>query len=185
MAGNSGNQFNPPSYLTPNQQDLLMAALVSNNSNRKSLPSNANTHGLPQTANSAWDINSQFGADGLDPLLYTPGQSDLPISSFDNIDDTLNDSPYPEFLDNDDANLDFDMYENADLMIGGLPDANPDDNGEDNHEKRKNPEGDFDDQDENDAKRRDPDEKAAKKPGRKPLTMEPTNVCVPRDPPLA
>lgn len=79
-------------------------------------------------------------------------------------------TPGLDYLDNDDS---FD-FEDADLggeMIGALP-------GE-GHEKRKSPDEGADSP-EPDSKRQETNdgEKAAKKPGRKPLTNEPTTVCV-------
>lgn len=84
-------------------------------------------------------------------------------------------TPDLDFLDGE-ANFDFD---NADLggdMIGSLPGSG--EYGTEQHEKRKNPDGD--DFDDGDVKRQETQkgERGAKKPGRKPLTSEPTTVCV-------
>ena len=46
------------------------------------------------------------------------------------------------------------------------------------HDKRKNP-GDDESDDDGGSKRREGAEKTVKKPGRKPLTSEPTTVCAP------
>jgi AP-1-like transcription factor len=179
MAGNSGNQFTPPSYLTPNQQDLLMAALASNNHNRKQSPSLSNANGFSQSASASWDMNGHLGGDGLDPLMYAPTQPTLPMAGFDNLDGNLNESPFLDLLDNSDANFDFDLPEGDGQMIDGLPETG-NEGDYDMHDKRKSPEDDNEDKDENEAKRTAPDEKVAKKPGRKPLTSEPTSVscCV-------
>ena len=53
-------------------------------------------------------------------------------------------------------------------MIGALP------GGIERHEKRKNSEDD--DEEPGDAKRKEGEDKKGKKPGRKPLTSEPTTV---------
>lgn len=58
-------------------------------------------------------------------------------------------------------------------MIGSLPGDSPE--GESN-EKRKSPDEDGDEDEEGGGKRREGDDKQAKKPGRKPLTSEPTTV---------
>lgn len=84
-------------------------------------------------------------------------------------------TPDLDYLDGD-GSFDFD---NADLggeMIGGLPGLDADGNPE-QHEKRKNTDEDGSPE-EGDAKRQElgEGEKGSKKPGRKPLTNEPTTV---------
>ena len=95
--------------------------------------------------------------------------------------DDFNDSYSPDLDYLDDEGFDF---ENADLggeMIGAMPGSGGVDddygNGTDLHEKRKNSEDSIDGE-EGDAKRHESQEgeKSAKKPGRKPLTSEPTTV---------
>ena len=61
-------------------------------------------------------------------------------------------------------------YDENDRMIGDLPD----DPASDLHDKRKSIDGEDDD-DEGGGKRREGADKTAKKPGRKPLTSEPTS----------
>ena len=108
------------------------------------------------------------GADG-NGVFISPTEAE-----FDNFGD------YTPELDYLDDGFDF---ENADLggeMIGALPVAG--DSTEDltgTHEKRKNPDGTASG---GDAKRQETEngEKGAKKPGRKPLTSEPTTVCLER-----
>lgn len=94
-------------------------------------------------------------------------------ATFDSFDDY---SPDLDYLDGDT----FD-FENADLggeMIGALPGDLG--NGTELHEKRKSSENN-DGTEEGDAKRQETQdgEKSAKKPGRKPLTSEPTTVSRP------
>ena len=99
-------------------------------------------------------------------MFMSPAQAE-----FDNFG--IEYTPELEYLDDD--NFDF---ENADLggeMIGAMPGGDEPGYG---HEKRKMSE-DYDDDEEGDAKRQETQdgEKGAKKPGRKPLTSEPTTVC--------
>lgn len=82
--------------------------------------------------------------------------------------DFSDESPFLNF----DPDGDFDDsfgYDDSSRMIGDLPDEG------DLHEKRKSMDG-KDDDDEGGGKRREGDDKTAKKPGRKPLTSEPTSV---------
>lgn len=136
------------SYLSPNQQDLLLAALNSQANGQQSQSQQANMNGANDNG-----------------LYISPQQA-----TFNDFDDF---SPDLDYLDGDG----FD-FENADLggeMIGALP---GDSNG-DLHEKRKNSE-EYDAGVEGDAKRQETQdgEKSAKKPGRKPLTSEPTTVSL-------
>ena len=99
-------------------------------------------------------------------MQQTPGSGTLANRGFD-------DSPYGDF-DLDESNFDWDG--NIEL-IGALPGDSPDDlDHEDNEpgDKRKNPE-DADEED-GGGKRREGEDKTSKKPGRKPLTSEPTSV---------
>lgn len=173
MAGTSGSQFTPPSYLSPDQQGLLLAALQTNNGNRRGTPNGFQNGQFGNGGNFA--MNGHFDANGMvDPLMYASASGAMSMSNFDSIDGTLNDSPFMDFLDNNDANLDFDVNDSNSQMIGDLPDDSIDDDA-DIHDKRKTPDDGKDDDDE-DPKRHEPDEKVAKKPGRKPLTTEPTSV---------
>ena len=143
------------SYLDPTQQDLLLAAL------------NTQANGIQNTQSQEPQSAIMNGADGTG--FISPSEAEL-----DNFGD------YTPDLDYLDDGFDF---ENADLggeMIGALPgggDSSEDLNGA--HEKRKNPDGT--DADGGNAKRQETGdgEKGAKKPGRKPLTSEPTTVCCP------
>ena len=84
--------------------------------------------------------------------------------------DNLDKSPLLDY-DFDETNIDWDP--NGEGLFGNLPDAVHEEDG-DLHDKRKNHE-DEKDGDENVNKRREGEDKSAKKPGRKPLT-EPTTV---------
>jgi AP-1-like factor len=145
MAGQTtgtNQPFNP--YLSNAQQELLLAALASNNpptnmfDNRNKIKPAADMHALE-------------------------------------FEDT---SPYLDYLDGD-TSFDIDasdlggqhMFENMDSNASNKSDSTDGDK----PDKRKSPEEDSP-EDEVDAKRREGDPKEAKKPGRKPLTSEPTTV---------
>ena len=169
MAGTSNNDFQngAPFYLDPNQQDLLLAALASNNQNSNDLFS-AGADAKQRAMNGS---QFQFPADGFDPAIFTSPQQSTPAGAFSSIG--IDESPYIDYIDGD--NFDFDNADNSDLMIGGLPGDSPEQDGEDGVEKRKSPDDDVEDPD-GGGKRREPEDKQAKKPGRKPLTSEPTTV---------
>lgn len=153
----STQQTNNP-YLSPNQQDLLLAALESQATSKlrstDALPTNSTkrTTSDPPAAMSA-------GA-----LFQSPGDMDNFANDF---------TPGLDYLDGDNS-FDFD---NADLggdMIGALPDGSA----PEQHEKRKSPDENGEPE-EGDAKRQETEgEKGSKKPGRKPLTSEPTTVSL-------
>ncbi|KAF3761370.1 PAP1-domain-containing protein, partial [Cryphonectria parasitica EP155] len=146
--------------LTPQQQSLLFAAL---NSNRQST-----------------DSPVSGGAANMSPtsLTTSPAQRNG-LGGFQN------ESP---FLDYDydfsgDTSYDFSFADNSQpKMIGDLPggsNSSPDPSakaGSDNNdtEKRSHPDEDNE-EDEGNAKRQETGDKAPKKPGRKPLTTEPTS----------
>ncbi|KAL1591685.1 DNA-binding transcription factor yap1 [Paraconiothyrium brasiliense] len=169
MAGTSRNDFQNAGqfYLDPNQQDLLLAALASNNQNTNDIF--AAGLDAKQTMNGL--SNGQqfnFPVDNIDQGFFTSPQQSTPASAFNNIGG-IEESPFGDYLDGD--NFDFDNADNGDLMIGALPGDSPSKEGEAS-EKRKSP-GDDADED-GGGKRREGDDKQAKKPGRKPLTSEPT-----------
>lgn len=179
MAGSTRNDFQNPGqfYLDPNQQDLLLAALASNNQNANDIfaagldpkTNIGSLNGLPdgQLYN--------FPADQIDQSFFTSPQQSTPASAFGNIGG-VEESPFDGYLDGD-TNFDFDNGDNSDLMIGALPGDSPSKDTE-STEKRKTP-GDDADEQEGGGKRREGEDKQAKKPGRKPLTSEPTTVRLP------
>lgn len=97
------------------------------------------------------------------PLQETPGSGQL--GSFE-------ESPFLDY-ELDDGNFDWDN--SGDQLFGDLPGTESYGDGE-HHDKRK---ASMDDEDEEEgtSKRREGDDKTAKKPGRKPMTGEPTSVC--------
>lgn len=161
----------PNFILTPQQQNLLFRALTSNQPN-----------------------NGKVDQDSLTPesLTTSPAQ---------NRNVGFNESNGPSgspFLDYDydigpDSSFDFDFTNNDQSgtqgrLIGDLPGSSPDssDGAKDtskanspeneNSDKRSHPDEDDDDEAESGAKRRESEGKVPKKPGRKPLTNEPSSV---------
>lgn len=147
----------PNPQLTPGQQDLLLAALASN-----SKPGQQSSAGA--RAGSRDSMSDKGGKTGrFDPNT----QSTPPSGHFDFGSD---DSPYLGFdIDGEgDESYDFDVNGQ---MIGDLPEP-----AADLHDKRKSIDGKDDD--EGGGKRRESEDKSGKKPGRKPLTSEPTTVSI-------
>lgn len=169
MSGSSTDFNSAPFYLDPNQQDLLLAALASNQQDPNALyPA---THTKQQ--NAAMHANSQFNYPvdpAFDPTYFASPHQATPVNAFG-----VEDSPYVDYLDGD-ANFDFDA--NDGVMIGALPGGSPNRGTEDTVEKRSHPE-DGTPEPESRKRRDPPEEKQAKKPGRKPLTSEPTTVRFP------
>ena len=129
-------------YLSPNEENLLVAALNSNQ---------------PRTGRQ-------------DSQNYSPDSQMNPGSGQLNFSD---DSPYLDFDQDGEFDDSFDFDPNG-RMIGDLPDE--EDTGNHLHDKRKSVGDKDDNDDEGGGKRREGEDKTAKKPGRKPLTSEPTSV---------
>lgn len=101
------------------------------------------------------------------PLDQAPGSGTLGFEQ----------SPFIDYDYDFDADGSFDYSFANDSnaqMIGNLPGTSSDGDG-DLHDKRSHPDDNEDDE-EGGGKRREGDDKQSKKPGRKPLTSEPTNV---------
>lgn len=165
MAGTTNDFTNgTPFYLDSTQQDLLLAALASNNQNPNDLFSST---GLPQSTNSQF----QYPVDNVDPTsFFASPQQNTPANGFNA--NSIEESPFLDYMDGDNS---FD-YDNSDMMIGALPGDSPQRNGDSNEKRKLSPDEDGDDDDEGGGKRREGEDKQAKKPGRKPLTSEPTTV---------
>lgn len=123
-------------------------------------------NGLPMDA---------YSMEGLDATFFN--QTNLNLANFDEIG-----ALDPQFLDLIENNGSFDLQgldqDGAiadDMEEEELPDRKSSDDVSELHDKRKSPEDEKEDN-ENGSKRRDGEEKVAKKPGRKPLTSEPTTV---------
>ena len=160
MAGvaNNNNPNDHSLYLSPTQQDLLLAALSSNN------PKGNLAQSAEQKSPFEMDLGGNFPAAGqhFDPL------------AFDGVN--YEESPYIDPLDVDGS---FDYgFDPSMSMIGPLPGEDYEDSPieRDSHDKRKNPSDEPEDGLDEGNKRHEPEEKTAKKPGRKPLTSEPTTV---------
>lgn len=145
--------------LTPDQQDLLLAALSSNNPLPKSNSSGPQVKSDPEstprhTSSSSFSVSptSMYDATQLAHGAFA-------------LDD---ESPFIDFH----PELDFD-FPGAEGLIGDLPESVGPTEDNEHGEKRKDM---ADGDDESGSKRREGDEKVTKKPGRKPLTSEPTTV---------
>ena len=169
----NSSSFGPDFYLNPQEHSLLINAL---NSNMPSLNgTNGTSKGRPS---SLYGLDQRPGSNPQRPQstespLFSPRTQQAPLSA------ALTDSGFEgsPFLDGelDDSNLDWGL--GGDL-IGDLPGASaspPETEGE-HGDKRKSPE-DGEDED-GGGKRHENEAKTSKKPGRKPLTSEPTSVSV-------
>lgn len=154
------NLFNP--YLSQNQQKLLDRAL--NSQNQQSYPQPGYTGIKRSESNPPKPTDTMNGN-----ALYTSPPQNGDLDGYDY-------TPDLDYLDGDNG-FDFD---NADLG-GDLIGALPGENGVEQHEKRKSPDEAGTPEEEGDAKRQetlDGDKGQAKRPGRKPLTSEPTTVSL-------
>lgn len=151
----------PNFILSPHQQNLLFAAL---NSNKAVDPA---TMSQQDTTSPLQQVQATFTES---PIQQTPGSGTL---------NGLDESPFIDY-DYDfeaDGSFDYDFHNMSnDQMIGKLPGSSSDGDAE-NHDKRSHPDDEEDDED-GGGKRREGDDKSSKKPGRKPLTSEPTSVCL-------
>ncbi|KOC09153.1 hypothetical protein AFLA70_107g002681 [Aspergillus flavus AF70] len=146
-------------YLSPDQQDLLLAALSSNQPPQKQ--QNDKQRSQAKTDPDSTPGNMSSGSFSMSPGFNKthPGSGGLGYGD--------DESPFLDF----NPELDFD-FPGSENLIGDLPGSLPSEEHEVG-EKRK----DMSDNEneESGKKRRESDDKAAKKPGRKPLTSEPTS----------
>ena len=153
--------------LSPNQADLLRAAL---SSNRTSSGSASRSSQNPRTHSSP-DI-LKLGQLQTSPQLFQGAGS----GSFEG--SRLDDSPFIDF-DPDfdyDGNFEYDGSNSLNgQMIGALPGTSDSSGHADSNGKRKSFDG-YEEEEDGGGKRQETDDKTAKKPGRKPLTSEPTSV---------
>jgi AP-1-like transcription factor len=166
------SRSDPQYHLSPNQQDLLVAALASNQPSSLERPSaNSAAMSAPEKEMDNNDSTRQNGyQNSTDDYFNTSAQTTRPPGQFPMIDD----SPYHGFdLDADgDDQLEFDS--NGQLIDDFAGDTSQGDSG-DHHEKRKSFD-DKEDDEEGGGKRRESEGAVGKKAGRKPLTAEPTSV---------
>ena len=156
----------PPNFLlTPQQQSLLFAAL---NSNKQQQQQQQQLTASPAPNNPI----------SLSPTSFqnSPVQQKNPRNG-------VQESPYLDNYDYDFGDSSFDFSFNAEdqaKMIGDIPASSKSDSTENESSEKRNHPDDEDDEDSpgNDPKRRESTEKVPKKPGRKPLTSEPSSVCL-------
>jgi AP-1-like factor len=149
----------PHFILSPHQQDLLLAALNSNKPSHTDIQ--RQTAARDTSAVAPMSLNES-------PLGQAPDSGNL---------DGLDDSPFIDYDYDFDADAGFDFdYANISQgqMIGKLPGSSSDGD-VDTHDKRGHPDDEGNDE-EGGGKRREGDDRSSKKPGRKPLTSEPTSV---------
>ncbi|KAI0113390.1 PAP1-domain-containing protein [Daldinia grandis] len=155
--------------LTPQQQNLLFRALTSNQPGGSNSPNNALA--LSPESSTKSPVQNQKGTPNID------AQND--------ISNGIQESPYLDY-DYDlgpDTSFDFDFtHDGQAKMIGDLPGTSPKENSKasspdnDSPDKRSHPDDDEeDDMEEGGGKRRESEGKIPKKPGRKPLTNEPSS----------
>ncbi|KAI9826593.1 MAG: DNA-binding transcription factor yap1 [Thelocarpon impressellum] len=111
-------------------------------------------------------------------LFESPLQNETPDSGYYNNGSGVDESPFLDYSLDLDLDGSFDIDDSALVegqMIGNLPGPSSSTEGDvDSNDKRKSP-GDDGTNADGGRKRREGDEKSAKKPGRKPLTSEPTS----------
>ncbi|TDZ44736.1 AP-1-like transcription factor napA [Colletotrichum sidae] len=156
MASAANGGFPTNFILTPQQQSLLFAAL---NSNKQQLANQS-----PGTK-----------TDSMSPSSFQTSPAQAPASGFQ-------ESPYLDNYDYDfgDSSFDFDFANEQGKMIGEIPgtakSTKSDSTENDNSDKRAHPDDEEDEESPgNGAKRRESSDKVPKKPGRKPLTSEPSS----------
>lgn len=145
-------------YLSPDQQDLLLAALSSNNpAPKRQNPDSESKGGSNDTPKHT--SSGSFSSGGAVP----------PQTQSGGLGYGDDDSPFLEL--NPDADFDF---QGSESLIGDIPGSALASDDYEPGDKRKDMEGKSDNE-ESGKKRRESDVQA-KKPGRKPLMSEPTSV---------
>lgn len=149
-------------YLSPDQQDLLLAALSSNNPPQKnhnqSPHPKAESDGTPKhTPSGSVNLSPSAGNDPLGNQSGGLGYGD-------------DESPFLDF--NPDVDFDF---QGSESLIGDIPGSVPASEDYEPGDKRKDMDGKSENENEESGKKRRESDGQAKKPGRKPLTSEPTS----------
>ncbi|KAG6014145.1 hypothetical protein E4U54_005773 [Claviceps lovelessii] len=154
----AGGSLPPNFFLTPHQQSLLFAAL------------NANKQQPTDPSRTAKGLSLSANSSQSSPMQSAEGAM------------SIQESPYLDKYDYEFGDTSFDFsFASAGgdeaKMMGDIPGTAHSDSLEgEAHEKRSHPDdGEDDSSPGNDSKRRESTEKVAKKPGRKPLTSEPTS----------
>ncbi|KAK2595444.1 DNA-binding transcription factor yap1 [Conoideocrella luteorostrata] len=155
-SGGNRRGSSPNFFLTPEQQGMLFAALNANRQRPTASPAAAATSMTPSSLHGS-------------PMQNMEGAGIKESPYLDNYDYDFGDSSFDFSF----ATVDGDQTK----MIGDVPGTVKSDSTEgDPHEKRSHPDDEEDDSSPgNDSKRRESADKVAKKPGRKPLTSEPTS----------
>lgn len=150
-------------YLSPDQQDLLLAALSSNDPSQKqqnkSSQKKTESNGTPKhTPAGSVNVSPSAGNDPFGNQSGGLGYGD-------------DDSPFLDF--NPDADFDF---QGSESLIGDIPESVPPSDDYEPGDKRKDMDGKSENEnEESGGKKRRESDSQAKKPGRKPLTSEPTS----------
>jgi AP-1-like factor len=151
--------ISPNFTLSARQEELLFRALNSNKSNALETVFPPSTDSFSMAPGSFSESPVQAPGSGT-----SNGFEDSPFIDYDYEFDA-------------DGGFDYDFANDSQgQMIGNLPGSSSDGDA-DTHDKRSHPDDDGDDE-EGGGKRREGDEKSSKKPGRKPLTSEPTSVSI-------
>ena len=166
----SVRSFGSDLSLTPSQEGLLRTALTSNNGNGNSQEPNNRPLSTDKPYNDFKEQSNGSMENGanmhMSPTQKTPVSGHL--GSFD-------ESPFLDYDHLDDGSFDWD--DNGEQLFGDLPGTEFNDDVE-HHDKRKASDEEKDE--EGSSKRRESEDKtgkkSAQKPGRKPLTGEPTTV---------
>ncbi|KAG9237034.1 BAP1, transcription factor bZIP [Amylocarpus encephaloides] len=157
ITAKKSNSVNPAFTLSARQEQLLFAALNSNNK------TTSETSPVPKN-----DIFTMAPASSSESPVQAPGSSTM---------NGFEDSPFVDYDYEFDAEGNYDYsFDNGSQgqMIGKLPGGSSDGDADAN-DKRSHPD-DEDDDEEGGGKRREGDDRSSKKPGRKPLTSEPTSA---------
>ena len=167
----SSNIYSPNLRLTESEQALLRTALSSNSPRTLIAPSFSQKSASGNAgAQMASGTPTQRSRDTMtnNSNIHTSPDQEGPASGLD-----ADTSPLLDF-DLEDGNFDRDL--NGDLFddLPGLPSGDS----SEHHDKRKKYREENDDEEEGSGKRRESDEKTGRKPGRKPLTGEPTTVSL-------
>ncbi|KAF2453727.1 transcription factor PAP1-domain-containing protein [Lineolata rhizophorae] len=179
MAGASNANSNPFDSLSYfDHKDVLAAALSSNKGRSPAAKSSSYPPPAPgktgtSTTHPRDNVDAySFGGNNMNQAYFASPQQGSLGANFGDFGSGVEESPFMDFIDSND-NFDFDVTEGADDMIGALPGTDPTSPDNEAGDKRKSPDdGDIGADDGN--KRREGEDKQAKKPGRKPLTSEPT-----------
>ena len=170
--------FTPELYLSPTEQDLLLTALQSNTPNSATyskMISVVKPIQPRQNSNPVLQQAVRHASSGNNNVYESPIQQTPGSATFGSGNMSYAGSPFLDY-ELDEGSFDWDL--NGQQMIGNLPgtSTSADDEEGDLHDKRKNPGDEDADDDDGGGKRREGDDKLTKKPGRKPLTSEPTSV---------